>query len=961
MKNLSKTLILGLCLSLFVPCSGQKKAKSPASTPGADRLNNVETIAALHDRSLANGIVFESVGPTIMSGRVVDLAVNPADPTEFYVAYASGGLWHTVNNGTSFESVFDSEIVMTIGAVAVNWTEEIIWLGTGEVNSSRSSYAGTGMYVSRDRGESWQHAGLPESHHIGRICLHPTDPQIAWVAVLGHLYTSNPERGVYQTSDGGITWTHSLAVNGNAGAVDLVINDNNPDELYAAIWERTRRAWNFTEGGEGTGIYRSTDGGANWALVTGAASGFPSGPAAGRIGLALHSNTTSSKLYAIIDNQAERDDEEEEDDELDKKDFLEMTTAAFAELNGKDLQKFLDDNGFPEKYDTTAVRSMVADGEIAPSAIHDYLTDANADLFDKPIVGAEVYAFDAQNSTWGRTHDDYLDDIVFTYGYYFGVIAVDPSDSERLYIAGVPMLTSADGGATWEGINADNVHVDHHAIWVNPNKPGHLINGNDGGINISYDNGETYIKCNNPAVGQFYTVNVDYAEDYHVYGGLQDNGVWKGPHDYHASSSWHQTGSYPYTSLMGGDGMQVEIDMRDNETVYTGYQFGHYSRISPSGRHYFHPKHELGERPLRWNWQTPIHLSHHNQDILYMGSNKFHRSMDQGETWETLSDDLTQGGISGDVPYGSLTMIHESPLRFGLIYAGTDDGRIHRSEDAGQTWTEITGKLPGRMWVSRVIASRHQENRVYATLNGYRWDDFTAYLYMSDDLGKTWTRIGTDLPLEPLNVVKEDPSDENVLYVGSDNGLYVSSDGGSSFMTIGSELPPVAVHDLVIQEEAQDLVIGTHGRSIYVADISNFSTLNELESDLVVFEIEEIRHSGGWGNSGWSEWFGYNEPSIDFAVFTRNPGIVNLELKSDSGLVVKSWTDTTEFKGYNTLTYDLTIDAEIANQLLEELLIDDEEGELKEADNGNYYLAEGIYTLTLSMGDLKSETEVVVE
>jgi hypothetical protein len=265
------------------------------------------------------------------------------------------------------------------------------------------------------------------------------------------------------------------------------------------------------------------------------------------------------------------------------------------------------------------------------------------------------------------------------------------------------------------------------------------------------------------------------------------------------------------------------------------------------------------------------------------------------------------------------------------------------------------------MWVSRVMASQHEEGRVYATLNGYRWDDFSAYLYISEDFGKTWQRLGTDLPHEPLNVVKEDPTDAKLLYVGSDNGLYASLDRGQNFMTLGGDLPPVAIHDLVIQTEANDLVIGTHGRSIYVADISNFMTVNEIEDDLVIFNPEPIHHSSGWGNSGWSEWFGYNEPEREFNIFTQNPGITNLELASDSGLVIKQWSDTVVFKGFNRVNYDLTIDENVMNQLLEEILIDDEEAELEQADNGQYYIPVGNYTLKISMGDLKAETELVVE
>ena len=449
-------------------------------------------------------------------------------------------------------------------------------------------------------------------------------------------------------------------------------------------------------------------------------------------------------------------------------------------------------------------------------AVTEYLEDANSLLFDTPVTGAEVYRSEDGGKTWNRTHDDYLEDVCYSYGYYFGLIRVSPHNPEHVYIAGVPVLRSEDGGKTFKSINKDNVHVDHHALWIDPNNAKHLVLGNDGGVNISYDNGETWFKANSPAVGQFYTVSVDMATPYNVYGGLQDNGVWKGSSSYEYSRRWVQAGKYPYERLLGGDGMQVAVDNDRFSSVYTGFQFGNYYRISRGGEAtYIQPKHSLGERPLRYNWQTPIHLSVHNDDILYMGSNKLHRSMDKGDKMQAISDDLTKGGKEGDVAYGTLTSIHESPLKFGLIYTGSDDGLIHITKDGGLTWKLLSGKLPQDLWVSRVQASSHKESRVYASLNGYRWDDFGSYLYVSDDYGSTWKKIGTDLPHEPINVVKEDPVNENLIYVGTDNGMYISLDGGTSFMKMTGGLPAVAVHDLVIQSARSRLGCG-NPRALYL-------------------------------------------------------------------------------------------------------------------------------------------------
>ena len=937
-------------------------------TKAIKRLADFDQRQQLQKDAIVQNIPFRSIGPTIMSGRVTDLAVNPKDPSHFYVAYASGGLWETQNNGTTFTPLFDNEAVMTIGDIAVNWntTPQTIWVGTGENNSSRSSYAGMGMYKSVDGGKNWQQLGLLESHHIGRIILHPTDENTAWVAVLGHLYSPNEERGIYKTTDGGNTWTQTLYIDENTGGIDLLMEGNNPEVLFAAMWHRTRRAWDFRESGATSGIYRSVDGGENWTLMTTPESGFPTGNGVGRIGLAHHKD---GGLYAVLDNQDRRAKEEDEEkkEELTKDQLRTMSKEIFLSFPAKLVEAFLRDNRFPKKYTAEKVTALVKEGKISPIALVEYLEDANSQLFDTPVIGAEVYNSTDGGKTWKKTHEDYIDDLFYSYGYYFGQIRVAPQDPNRVYIMGVPILKSDDGGKTFLSINGDNVHADHHALWINPNKDGHLINGNDGGVNISYDDGKSWIKCNSPAVGQFYTVNVDNAEPYNVYGGLQDNGVWKGSSDYEASTAWHQYGIYPYKGLLGGDGMQVEIDKRDNNTVYTGFQFGFYYRIHVKDDDYtmIKPSHELGERPLRFNWQTPIHLSVHHQDILYLGSNKFHRSMNQGKDWKTLSGDLTKGGKKGNVPYGTLTMIHESPLKFGLIYVGTDDGNIHVSKDGGYNWTKISDKLPENRWVSRVVASAHQEGTVYASLNGYRSDDFNSYVYASFDYGKSWNQIGKNLPKEPVNVVKEDPKNANVLYVGTDHGVYVSLDKGQTFMGMAKDLPAAPVHDLMIHPKANHLVIGTHGRSFYIAPIQHLQQTTPfiLSKSLHLFDIESIAASSRWGNKR-NTWREAALPKVEIPVYVKEGTTLQLKVKTAEGLVLKQWEHPAT-SGYNFVEYDLSLEADKVADYEQELNKDLKDGEdaikLKKADNEVFYLKAGKYQVVIEGSGESVEGELEAE
>ena len=811
--------ISALFCTLFV--QAQIKA-----TSAQERLKSIDQRKQLLSRSTLNETGFRNIGPSIMSGRVVDIEVNPQDPTEFYVAYASGGLWQTKNNGQSFTSIFDSVDVLTIGDIAVNWQNRHIWVGTGEVNSSRSTYAGLGVYRSSNNGKSWEYLGLPESHHIGKIQLSAKDPNTAWVAVLGHLYSESKERGIYKTTDAGKTWNQTLAIDANTGAIDVDIDPSNEQNLYAAMWYRTRTASNFEESGKTSGIYKSTDGGDKWTLISTPTSGFPSGDGVGRIGLAVYPKNPSI-VYAIVDNNFHQPDtamqKAADTSRYVLRDFKTLTVDQFIALDDRKLNAFLKSprNGIPTKYSAENIKQDVKSGKLAPNCIWDYLYDANTALFETPIYGAQVYRSDNAGLSWVKTHTKPIE-LYSTYGYYFGKVFVSPSNPDKIAITGVSVLLSTDGGKTFSSIGKENVHADHHFVWMNGARDSHMIIGNDGGCNITYDNGAHWFKANTPAVGQFYNIAIDMAKPYNVYGGLQDNGTWFGSSATKENYDWYDGGHNPYTMIGGGDGMQVQVDWRDNKTVYSGSQFGFYSRqnLVTKERKNVRPMRDLGEPAVRYNWQSPILLSRHNQDVFYFGSNKFHRSMSKGDSLVTLSNDLTTNPVQGDVPFGTTTTISESPIRFGLIYAGTDDGNVQVSKDGGNSFTMISQKLPKGLYVSRVIASKFNVARVYVTLNGYRNDHFNAYVYQSDDYGTTWKQIMKDLPSEPVNVIKEDAVAEQVLYVGTDGGLYVSLDGGNSSMAWTKGLPAsVPVHDLEIHPRDHEIVLGTHGRSLYVGKL----------------------------------------------------------------------------------------------------------------------------------------------
>lgn len=952
-----KILLTALLATGLGTMAQEIKPTEPAATQAS-----LQQQASKKAASLLKNIPFSQIGPTVMSGRVVDVAVNPEKPSEFYVGYASGGLWYTNNNGTSFAPVMDNAPTQNVGDIAVHWPSGTLWVGTGENNSSRSSYAGIGLLKSTNKGATWQQMGLEDSHHIGRILINPNNPNEVVVGALGHLYTPNKQRGIYKTTDGGKTWAQTLYVSPTAGVIEVAAAPENFNVQYAASWEKDRKAWHFEGSGVGSGLYKSTDAGTTWSLISTPESGFPTGNGVGRIGLAVYDAQT---VYAVHDSQFRAPKDNKDSNKrisgaLVKEDFKTMSVAAFMKLADGRLNAYLKANGFQEKYRAQNVKQLVQSGTVKPVDLATYLENANALLFDTPVTGAEVYLSTNGGQYWTKQNENPIEGLFYSYGYYFAQISVAAQDMNYIVVSGVPLLASANGGKTFKNIGGDNVHSDHHHVWINPLDMAHMINGNDGGVNITYDGGAHWIKNNTPTVGQFYYINVDQQKPYQVYGGLQDNGVWKAIHNAAVNTRWQATGKNPWESIMGGDGMQVQIDPRNPNVVFTGFQFGNYYKLDLGlgKRTYIQPKHELGESPFRFNWQTPILLSAHNPEVLYLGSNRLHRSMDQGTTWETISTDLTLGGKKGNVAFGTLTTIGASAFDFDLLYTGSDDGLIYRSTNGGATWDLVSGALPSGLWVSSLEASLHKETRVIAALNGYRNDHFTPYIFLSHNQGATWTNIGAGLPLGAVNSVTEDPNHENILYAGTDNGLYTSLDLGATWHPFSKDLPAVAVHDVVVQAREKHLLVGTHGRSIFKADVAPLLDLANTFAagkplSLQLFKLSKQRVSKRWGmRRGFSKPY---TPSVSLRFFAPEAGGVQLTVKTTAGIVVYE-TELTTDVGFNTAAYSMNFSKAGKRSFLKKHKM-----ALAVAADGNTYLPKGTYIVSLTQGGKSTSQNLILQ
>jgi photosystem II stability/assembly factor-like uncharacterized protein len=750
------------------------------------RLKGYERQMEMKKTSPYKDLKWQFIGPVNVSGRCTDVAVVAPKGKNYtmFAATASGGLWKTDNEGTTWQPLFENGPSVAIGDVAIAAGDaDTIWIGTGEANIFRSSQAGCGIYKTTDGGKTWQHMGLTDTYTIPRIVIHPKNPDIVYVAASGHEWTANAERGVYKTTDGGKSWKKILFIDNETGAIDLAMDPADSESLYATVWQRTRQKWNDPRNEphySKSGIYRSRDGGDNWQPLN---QGLPAAKFRGRIGLDI-SLSNPNVLYALVDNY----------------EISRQPTEA-------------------ERNNPYGVPSCGF------------------------IKGATVFRSDDRGDSWrqvsGQTPEmkKFMEYHSGTYGWVFGQIRVDPNDPDTVYILGVPLSVSNDGGKTFRHL--DGMHADHHGLWIDPANSAYLVNANDGGIAVSYDRGKNW-RCftDNLPVCQFFNVNFDMDKPFHVLGSMQDHGSFRGTVDLSKGRDRVPALAFDYTP--GGEGSNHAIDPANPNLVYSAYFYGlltrsDISRKDEEGEKWIMPSTYKSEPRLRGQWLAPFMLSHHNTGIVYHGMQYLFRSLDRGDTWERISPDLTWNTSAemGDIPYHTLFTLSESPRKFGLLYAGTDDGRVHVSKDGGKAWQEITAGLPKQKWVSRLVASSHKMEVVYMTQNGKRDDDFTPYVWRSDDFGKTWKDIAAGIPCGPVNVIREDSRDANTLYLGTDGAVYVSKDGGKSWNLLGGNLPSVYVHDLVVHPRENIIVIATHGRGMWVldADPINKSDKDEEEEE----------------------------------------------------------------------------------------------------------------------------------
>ncbi len=776
-----RTVFVCLCLLtmvlLMLPLQA-KKAKTPKrihSTDPALRMKWYDQHVEMRKTTPHKNMKWQHIGPTNISGRCTDIAVVTPKGENYiiYVAAASGGVWKTVNEGTTWEPVFDQAPSTSIGDVTVAPSNpDIVWIGTGEPNIFRSSMAGCGVYKSTDAGKTWEHMGLTGTNTIARIVIHPKNPDVVYVTASGHEWTHNEERGVYKTTDGGKTWKKIFSINEETGAIDLVMHPSDPETLYASTWQRIRNKWNDPRNEPqytGSGIHKSTDGGKTWKPIN---NGLPEPKFRGRIGIDL-CLSKPDVLYALVDSY-----------EIAR----EITDADRANTYG------VPSSGF--------------------------------------IKGATVYRSDDGGGNWkqvsGLTDQTkrFMERHSGTYGWVFGQIRVDPNDENTIYIMGVPLSVSNDGGKTYRSLWG--MHGDHHGMWIDPSNSDYIVNVNDGGIVISYDRGKTWRQfTHNLPLCQFFNIAYDMDTPFRVYGSMQDHGSFRGIVDLSRGRS--RIPAVEFERAPGGEGSSHAIDPTDPNTVYSAGFYGHISRtdLSKPGREgskYILPRQFEGEPRLRGQWVAPLIISPHNSNYIYHGMQYIFHSKDRGDTWERISPDMTYNIKSelGDIPYQTIFSISESPLKYGLIYVGTDDGKVHVTKDGGKTWKEIIKGLPYKKWVSRIIASAFDLSTVYMTQNGKRDDDFAAYVWKSTDHGENWVDISGNIPLGPVNVIREHPRNRNVLFVGTDIGVYVTTDGGKTWNVLGENLPSTFVHDLIIHPRDNILVIATHGRGMWAMDVTKF-------------------------------------------------------------------------------------------------------------------------------------------
>jgi hypothetical protein len=825
-----------------------------------------------------SGLRPREIGPAVVSGRIVDLAVVEADTKVFYIATSTGGVWKTTDNGVRIEPVFFREPVHSVGDVEVHQKDtSVVWVGTGERANRQSSGWGDGVYKSTDGGQTWRNMGLRDSKHIGRIVLHPDDPDVVYVAAMGHLWGPNEERGIYKSTDGGTTWKAVLQVDARTGGVDVAMDPGDPNVLYAAMYQRERRPWGFHGGGPGSALYKSTDGGGSWTKLTnaGLGNGLPEGEL-GRIGITVYRKDPRI-LYVSVEQG--------------------------------------------ERY--------------------------NASTAYQERVGG-IYRSEDKGETWSYQGDWNPRPM------YASQPMVDPNDDQRLYMLNAYSY-SDDGGKTFTVPRDHNTHGDDRYVWVNPHDSRHVMKADDGGLGISYDRGDHFLFLTHLPVSQWYRVAVDMAHPYNVYGGLQDNGSWAGPNQvYRAEGILNED----WVRWGGGDGFLSLVDTTNNRILYSESQYlgllrsdietGQVRNIRPNQPEGFigdrrnwttwpdlgNPDQRLGNAMAPGNWDGPFIISPHEPNTLYAGLNELFKSTDRGDSWRSLGD-LTTGtdrrtleimgqrpdsftlSLDDGIPYWpTLTAVAESEFTPGVLYVGTDDGKVSVSRDDGARWTDVTSAIPGApemMWINGIHPSKHGDGRLYLVANDYRNDDYGNYVWRSDDHGTTWTSIVGDLPGERVTrTVREDPRNADVLYLGTEFGAFWSWNGGGNWVALDGGLPTVAVNDLVIHPRDNDLVLGTHSRGVWILDQVN--ALQEMTpavaataSHLFSLEdAEQVRYRGERAHTGNMIFTGENPPAaaiIDYWI--RDAGTEAALTVHDARGTLVATVAGTGHRGVNRALWDL--------------------------------------------------------
>jgi photosystem II stability/assembly factor-like uncharacterized protein len=703
---------------------------------------------------------WRGIGPAVMGGRTVDIDGVEKKPWILYAAVGPSGVWKSENNGVTWSAVFYKDATVSVGDVTVAQSHpDIVWVGTGEATCRNSVTIGDGVYKSTDAGKTWTNMGLKETRHISRIIINPGDPNIVYVAAMGHLWGPNADRGVFKTIDGGKTWTKVLFINENTGVADLAMDPTDSLTLFAAVYEHRRLPYLFTSGGPGSGLYKTTDGGETWKRLT---KDLPDG-LMGRIGIDF-ARSTPGVVYALIEHQ---------------------------------------DGG--------------------------------------------IWRSEDRGESWKRTCDYTTFKRVNTRPFYYSQIRVDPNNDKTVYVLSTGLHISTDGGQKFRATGA-GIHPDHHALWIDPTNSLHLVEGNDGGIDISYDGGKVWLPVQSIDAAEVYQIGYDLRRPYYVYCGLQDNGTWGGPS---ATTDISGIVNEDWVAIGTGDGFYAQADPDDPSTVYGNYQMNNLYRYDWRilKNKTIRPAAILAEPPYRFNWNSPILISRHNSNTIFTGGNYLFKSADRGQSWETISPDLTtndpqkqkdSGGPitldnSGAEMHCTITTIAESPAEKGVIWCGTDDGNLQITQDGGKTWRNVVANirgLPRATWCSRVEASHFEAGTAYAAFDGHRADDYATYLFKTTDFGQTWKSIKSNLPFGWVHVIREDVINKNLLFVGTEFSIYASLDGGATWFSLKNDLPTVAVHDIAIHSRDHDLIIGTHGRGIWILD--DISYLEEMSAEVFV-------------------------------------------------------------------------------------------------------------------------------